>query len=489
MLTRRHLVRSAASIAIAAPALKLLTACGGDGADTVSGGKVSGDPPRTLRVSGLALVPDPAGRLDLAPGLSYAALSRTGDPMSDGLVEPGAHDGMAAFPVVGDPTRCLLVRNHELGVSDDAHASSAFAAGGAIDPALVYDRTPAGRPHSGGTTTALVNLATRRIERSHLSLAGTSVNCCGGPTPWGSWLTCEETQLVAGPSAQKSHGFVFEVPSASTGPVQPTPLTAMGRFSHEAAAVDPSTGVVYLTEDQGDGLIYRFLPDMRGELVRGGRLQALALVEQSRADTRNWPAGSGGDPSQAYAMGRRHAVRWIDLDAVDAPDGDLRQRGRQKGAAIFARGEGMAFALEAQGSAIYFACTSGGAAQKGQVWRYIPSSYEGTSREADAPGQLELFAESFGDTQFDFVDNIVASPRGDLVICEDGSGDNFVRAIAPDGLIWPIARNADSGKSEFCGACFSPDGSTLFVNVQRPGVTFAITGDWNALRAAARAAA
>ena len=86
-------------------------------------------------------------------------------------------------------------------------------------------------------------------------------------------------------------------------------------------------------------------------------------------------------------------------------------------------------------------------------------------------------------------DNIVASPRGEIIVCEDGGGDNFVRAITPDGLICPIARNADPGKSEFCGACFSPDGSTLFVNIQRPGITLAITGDWNALRAAARAAA
>jgi secreted PhoX family phosphatase len=179
MLTRRHLVRSAASVALAAPALKLLAACADETA-----------PPAAVamapRVSGLALTPDPAGLLDLAPGLSYAVLSRAGDTMSDGLIEPGAHDGMAAFPVHGDPTRCLLVRNHELGSSDDSHSRSAFAAGGAADPALVYDRTPAGRPHSGGTTTALVNLAARRIERSHLSLAGTSVNCAGGPTPWGS---------------------------------------------------------------------------------------------------------------------------------------------------------------------------------------------------------------------------------------------------------------------------------------------------------------
>jgi secreted PhoX family phosphatase len=484
MLTRRHLVRSAASVALAAPALKLLAGC------TPASNPATSHTPyaRSVRLSALALVADPNGLLDLAPGLSYAQLSRWGDKLSDGLIEPAAHDGMAAFPVEGDPDRCLLVRNHELGVSDDAHGDSAFAQGGAVDPALVYDTNTAGRPHSGGTTTALVNIKSRRIERSHLSLAGTAANCCGGPTPWGSWLSCEETQLLPGATAKKAHGFIFEVPSAHTGLAAPVPLTAMGRFTHEAAAIDPATGVVYLTEDQGDGLFYRFLPAARGELAKGGRLQALALVAQSGADTRNWPADRGGDPSLAFLMGQRHAVRWIDMDAVEAPDGDLRMRGRGKGAAIFARGEGAAFALESAGSAIYFACTSGGAADKGQVWRYVPSPHEGTAREADAPGQLELFVESAGEAHFERVDNIVASPQGDLVICEDGPGDNFVRAVAPDGLIWPLARNAASD-SEFCGACFSPDGSTLFVNVQRPGATFAITGDWTALRAAATAAA
>jgi secreted PhoX family phosphatase len=146
----------------------------------------------------------------------------------------------------------------------------------------------------------------------------------------------------------------------------------------------------------------------------------------------------------------------------------------------------MAFALEAAGSAIYFACTSGGAAQIGQIWRYLPSLFEGSSREAEAPAELELFVESSGENEFEKCDNIVASPRGELIVCEDGSGDQFVRAIAPDGLIYTLARNADPGKSEFCGACFSPDGSTLFVNIQRPGMTLAITGAWDSVRMAAR---
>jgi uncharacterized protein len=183
---------------------------------------------------------------------------------------------------------------------------------------------------------------------------------------------------------------------------------------------------------------------------------------------------------------RAYAVRWIDMDEVESPNGDLRLRGRKSGGAIFARGEGVAFALEPSGAAIYFACTSGGATGKGQIWRYAPSLHEGTAREKDAPASLELFVESTGDSDFDMCDNIVASPRGELILCEDGSGDEFVRAIASDGLIYPIARNADARKSEFAGACFSPDGSALFVNIQNPGITLAITGGWDALRRDAR---
>lgn len=477
-LSRRSLIRSAASVAIAAPALQLLGGC-------VASGEAR--PLIRQRVSALALTPDPQGLLDLAPGLSYTVLSRAGDEMADGLLEPGNHDGMAAFPVEGDPSRCILVRNHELGATSAVSAFGGdYARAQKIAREHVYDLAPSGRPFAGGTTTAVVNLRSMRVERTHLSLAGTAVNCAGGPTPWGSWLSCEETQIVAGPDASKQHGFVFDVPAAATKPVSPVPLTAMGRFAHEAAAVDPATGIVYLTEDTADSLFYRFLPAARGELAKGGRLQALALVEQASADTRNWPAGKVGDTSLHLMSNRDYAVRWIDMADVEAPDGDLRLRGRKAGAAMFARGEGMAFALEAQGAAIYFACTSGGPAQMGQIFRYVPSRFEGTSREVDSPGSLALFAESSGQSDFEKCDNIVASPRGDLIVCEDGDGDNFVRAITTDGVIYTLARNADAGKSEFCGACFSPDGDTLFVNIQRPGITLAVRGAWDAVRSQAR---
>ncbi len=455
--SRRQFLRQATALAAAAPGFAGLSACAVDQAD-------AGNPMAET------LVPDPEGWLDLPPGFTYTRFSLTGEVMSDGLLTPGDHDGMAAFPVEGDPDRCLLVRNHEL--SPEQFEISAFAGGGSLAPDLIYDRDGQGRPHAGGTTTLLYNLRTRTLERSHLSLAGTERNCAGGPTPWGSWLTCEETLTRAGGSAERDHGYVFEVPASATGAVAPVALTAMGRFNHEACAVDPRTGIVYQTEDEADGLIYRFLPNKPGELSRGGRLQALVLMGAERADTRNWGEGD------TIPAGEALAVRWIDLAATDNPDNDLAQRGFAAGAARFARGEGMAWAIDTAGASVYFACTSGGPARAGQIWRYEPSPHEGTPREAEAPGRLVLHYESARRADVDMCDNIVAAPWGHLILCEDGKADEYVKGLAPDGRLYPIARNAHPDKSEFAGACFAPDGETLFVNVQSPGATYAIRGPW-----------
>ena len=95
-----------------------------------------------------------------------------------------------------------------------------------------------------------------------------------------------------------------------------------------------------------------------------------------------------------------------------------------------------------------------------------------------------MIHESAGADTLDLCDNLAVTPWGDLMICEDGRGDNYLRGLTPDGAIYDFARNAHEDSAEFCGACFSPDGSTLFVNVQVPGFTYAITGPWESLRSA-----
>ncbi|MBI1340122.1 DUF839 domain-containing protein [bacterium] len=466
MVHRRAFLKSATGVALG---LQGLYACAA---------RSAGDQPVAARSgaaarSSLALQPDPAGILDLPEGFSYRVLSRAGDRMSDGLFEPDSHDGMAAFAVDGDPDRCLIVRNHEIGASRTSGGAFGrdHALANGLDSALIFDRAADGRPLLGGTTTLLVNTRTGTVERSHLSLAGTATNCAGGPTPWGSWLTCEETQERPGANAQKMHGFVFEVPASAPGLVAPVALTAMGRFRHEATAIDPATGIVYLTEDEGDGLFYRFLPNSPGELARGGRLQALVVRDRPGADTRNWS-------SNDFALQTPYAVDWVDLKDVDAPDGDLRLRGRKAGAALFTRGEGCATAIENGRAVIYFVTSDGGPAKIGQVWRHVPSE------EAAGGGVLSLFVEGRSSAEFEMIDNIAASPFGHLVLCEDGPGDNFLRAVTPSGRVIPLARNAMPEKSELAGACFAPDGRTMFVNIQRPGITLAITGDWTRLTAA-----
>lgn len=415
------------------------------------------------------LVPDPAGLLDLPRGFSYRVISSFGERMDDGLRVPDYFDGMGAFAL--DDHQLALVRNHELQAQQQDRGPVRDAS---VNPPRAYDHDPDGVPLPGGTTTLVYDLASGRVVRQHMSLLGTVRNCAGGVTPWGSWLTCEEDVTRAGSRlAGKDHGWVFEVPAAARGAVEPVPLKALGRFNHEAAAVDPRTGVVYLTEDRDDGLLYRLLPDTRGELARGGRLQALALVDADITDSRNFD-------EVRMPRGKWFTVRWIDLDGVEAPDDDLRRRGHEKGALLFARGEG----IHMGNDEVFFCCTSGGAKRLGQVMRYRPSRYEGEPRERREPGRLQVFVESQDITQFNFGDNLTVGPNGHLIVCEDQytrDVDNHLRGVTPEGDLYTFGRL--HAQTELAGACFSPDGSTLFVNVFSPGKTLAITGPWNSFAA------
>ena len=424
------------------------------------------------------LLKDPNKLLDLPAGFTYHIFSRLGEVMDDGLLVPGKHDGMAAF--AGPDGGTILIRNHELEPSWIKYSpfGPQNKLQSKIDASRIYDVGSTEFPCIGGTTTLLYDTKSKILRKHFLSLAGTMRNCAGGPTPWGTWLSCEEvgcTPTDGGEPDKKfdvkqSHGWVFEVPaSIDSGLIKPEPIKAMGRFFHEAVAVDPRTGIIYLTEDRIDGLLYRFIPAVKGQLKEGGRLQALAAIPKWEInDSRNWE-------KQTIKSGDNVPVRWIDLEDVESPKAnDLRHRGFAMGATRFARGEGMWTGADG----IYFDCTNGGKKGVGQIFRYTPSPHEATSGETNAPGILELFLEPNDSSVIQYPDTMCISPWGDLFVCEDGNEPNHLVRVTPQGHVSHFGQNV--GKhDEFAGAVFSPDGSTMFVNMQNHGMTLAITGPWN----------
>ena len=423
-------------------------------------------------------LPDPYGILDLPEGFTYHAFSTVGERMDDGFLVPGAHDGMAAFP--GPNGKTILIRNHELIIGPQEAQSFAHDKRlREVDSEKIYDSGKGTKPGLGGTTTLVYDTQTGTLESHHLSLMGTIRNCAGGVTPWNTWISCEESVQLAKDTYEKDHGYNFEVPaSATVGLTTPIPLKAMGRFNHEAVAVDVKSGIVYQTEDRHDSLIYRFVPAVPGKLAQGGRLQAMTIQGMKSADTRNWKQWADKifpwTYDAAVAVGQKMEVTWVDIQNVESRKDDLRLQGFDKGAARFARGEGMWYS----DNTIYFVCTNGGYRKKGQVWRYIPSPFEGTSAEDKQPGILELFIEPNNSDLLENGDNVTVTPWGDLILCEDGPGTQFLVGVTPEGKLYRFAKNSRS-TSEFAGATFSPDGSTLFVNIQGAGMTLAITGPWH----------
>ena len=398
------------------------------------------------------LLADPKGLLDLPRGFDYRVFSSVGDVLSSGDAVPSGHDGMAAFAAGLFGT--YLVRNHELGPDDIAEDGlTAVAARGAP----VYD------PEApGGTTTLLVR--DRKLVRDWVSLAGTLDNCAGGPTPWGTWLTCEEDVETLG----KPHGYVFEVDPRFGGDVRP--IVAMGRFEHEAVAFD-RRGQAYLTEDADGpfGCFYRFRPARchggRGSLHAGGELTAMAV------------AGVVNDLSEVQTPGLVLPVRWVAVASVDPSDDEtsVREQAIGRGATPIPKAEGV---WRGRDGSIWFVSSYGAgpdaedeedvsaAAHAGQIWRYDPR------RET-----IELVVIFAPGSPYDGPDNITVGPHGFALACTDGEDDQWLVTIDEAGSAAPFAYNA-LNDSEFAGATFSPDGRTLFVNLQDPGMTLAIRGPW-----------
>ncbi len=293
--------------------------------------------------------------LALPPGFQYNVIGKLGDKMSDGRLTPARHDGMWTFKV-GNELR--IVRNHEV------TGGRIPRPGSAIGASNHYDETA-----GGGTTTLVVDPKTGLIKRDFVSLSGTLVNCSGGPTPWGSWITCEETSV--GPNVRtlqngnkiggfpKPHGYCFEVPAAANSAVPPIPLKAMGRFEHETVAVDRRTGIVYMTEDFNPCGFYRFIPNRKKRLAEGGTLQMLAIKGKPDYDTR-----------KGQKQGTTFPVEWVTIDNPDPESVDLDpsavfKQGKAKGGATFMRLEGSC--ADSNGN-IYFDSTSGGDKRGGQIW-------------------------------------------------------------------------------------------------------------------------
>lgn len=393
--------------------------------------------------------------LALPAGFEYNVFGKTGSKMGDGRLTPGAHDGMAAFTVDG---KIRLVRNHEV---RKRKGEETKAIG---DRRNSYDMSA-----GGGTTTLIVDPSSRDLIKDYVSLSGTIVNCAGGPTPWGTWITCEETTVghIAGQVYHKDsdivkfdrdHGYNFEVSANANGTVKAVPLKEMGRFVHEAVAIDPATGTVYQTEDFKTAGFYRYIPNKPGNLAAGGKLQMMRVKDRPELDTR-----------KNMRAGEVLKCDWVDIKNPDPSDATQKplavfEQGKAQGAATFGRLEGCWYGH----GHIYLNSTDGGNAGKGQIWRYTSKGDE---------GELVLLFESPSADVLDAPDNICVSPRGGLAICEDGGGTNFVRGLTADGRIFSFAQNV-MNDSEFAGSCFSADGRTMFVNIQSPGLTLAIWGPW-----------
>ena len=456
--------------------------------------------------------------LALPAHFSYSVLSRIGDPMSDGTLTPRACDGMGAFADGRHGVR--LVRNHEIRFAGSGAAATQgqYVVGREVGGAAAqlsghlrsggsrgehdHQLRPSRLPPDGGNVADFV------------SNVGTVVNCAGGVHPrLNAWFTCEEIVQEPGnptgsPEAQtQRHGYVYPVPAGLTlaqAPARPQPVVAMGRFAHEAVAVDPASGIIFETEDAGSGQgsgFYRFLPNNPANPYAGGTLQILSVVD---------PPNATRDLRDGFPAGTTFEAEWINITEPNPPGSNVNtvfEQGYAAGAALFNRLEGIFYGDRS----IFFVSTSGGNAKNGDVnaadesGRAYPEGYGQIWEYHLDHGLLQLLYESPGGSVLDSPDNLAISPRGGIVLCEDDASDgnhaqpgedpdfdvspyhdgsrNRLVGLTIEGEAFPFAENAFND-AELAGACWSPDGRFLFCNIfgedlAGTGGTVAITGPWH----------
>jgi uncharacterized protein len=428
----------------------------------------------------------------LPEGFQYRTFSWTGDPMTDGHPTPDQHDGMGVIAThgQGDDIEVTLVRNHERARGSVIAAPSRYDTVSPRDD----DILPA-----GGTTT--LKFRGRSWEGAASSLGGTIYNCAGGVTPWGTWLSCEETVIDLSAQGGRRHGYVFEV-RGDSAQTTAKPIVGMGRMKHEAVAIDPVTMAAYLTEDNpGNSCFYRFIPSdasgQPGSYEAGGRLQAPRVTGHPNQDLRR------------PALGDTHHIEWFDIEQPDADPGAVpsrRSRAGDTGSGPYRQAtagggirlskaegvchrDGKFYIVDSEAGVNLYGRIGHG---DGAIWELDPE--ESTLRAIFVAGR-QLVADN--------IDNICVSPRGGLLLCEDGDpvidrygpGTRLI-GITEQGNSYAFAKNAirlsidqvtkagkqvrpgDYRPEEWAGSCFDARGEVLFVNIQTPGITFAITGPW-----------
>lgn len=399
LLTRRHLLMAGGHLACGAALSMALHS-------TLASAAAA--EPRPLQLP--ALGPADSNGVRLPPGFRVRVIAHSGSPLQ-------LADG-----------RTSEYRWHFV---PDGGATFAQPDGG-----WIYVSNSEAAARAGGGAGAVRFAKDGGIVDAYRILGGTNLNCAGGPTPWGTWLSCEET----------SGGYVHECDPTGSKPAQVR--RALGAFTHEAVAVDPDRGHLYLTEDTPDGCLYRFTPTAYPNL-EAGKLEVATVAE--RTGRVSWTVLPNPDPPGNF-FGLREATR------KQVP-----------GATLFKGGEGIWY----HAGTVFFTTK-----RDNRVW----------ALDAAAQTLRVLYDSTSGALRG--VDNIVASASGKLLVAEDG-GDMQLVALDQQGHAAPLLQIDKQENSEITGPAFSPAGDRLYFSSQRGpnqkgervGLTYEISGPFDQLLA------